>query len=165
MSVATQSSLMPVSSSALCSRLTSRQAEADEVFHDLGLSVDDDRSAAREVAQRYAMTLAIELELDAVVDDPLAPEPLSRACVDEQIGDRLLEHAGANALLDVLPAAVLEHDRLDAFAVEQLGEREPRRAGAHDPDLRAHQGEPSGSVSSSTSCAILNAPFAAGTPQ
>ena len=48
----------------------------------------------------------------------------------------LLEHAGADALLDVLAAAALEHDRLDPFALEQPRERQPRRAGADDPDLR-----------------------------
>ena len=81
---------------------------------------------------------------------PSRREPLSRACVDEQIGDRLLEHAGANALLDVLPAAVLEHDRLDAFAVQEVGERQARRPGADDPDLRSHQSGRAGPTSSRT---------------
>ena len=111
------------------------------------------------------MALGVELDLDPVMDEALPLQPLADPDVDEEVDRPLFEDAGADSVLDVVPRPILENDRLDAFAMEQLGEREPRGAGAHDPDLRAHQGEPSGSVSSSTSCAILNAPFAAGTPQ
>ena len=85
--------------------------------------------------------------------------------VDEEVGDRLLEHAGADAVLDVVAAPVLQHDRLDALAVEEVREREACGPGADDPDLRAHQARGSCSSSSSTFCATANAPFAAGTPQ
>ena len=60
------------------------------------------------------------------------------ACV-EQVDRALLEHAGADALLDVLAAAGLQHDRLDALGLQQLREHQSRRPGADDPDLRAHQ--------------------------
>jgi hypothetical protein len=111
------------------------------------------------------MALGVELDLDPVVDEALTLQPVADADVDEEVDRPLLEDAGANAVLDVVARPVLEDDRFDAFAMEQLGEREPCGACAHDPDLRSHQAEPSGSVSPSTSCAILNAPFAAGTPQ
>ena len=126
------------------------QAEVDEVLHDLRLSVDDDRPPAREVAQRDPVAFALELQLDAVVDDPLALQPLPRAGVDEEVGDRLLEHTRSQALLDVLLAAVLEHDRLDALAVQEVREGETSRPGADDADLRAHQSEPVGPTSSRT---------------
>ena len=51
----------------------------------------------------------------------------------------LLQHARADALLDVLAAARLEHDRVDALELEQLRQHEPGRPRAHDADLRAHQ--------------------------
>ena len=79
----------------------------------------------------------------------------------EQVDGALLEHAGADARLDVLAAPVLEHDRLDAGPVEELREREARRAGADDRDLGARALHDS----SSTSCAMANARLAAGTPQ
>ena len=108
------------------------------------------------------VALAVELELDPVVDDALALHALADARVVEEVDRALLEHAGADARLDVLAAPVLEHDRLDPLALEELSERQPRRAGADDPDLRAGHAAPS---SSSTCCAIANAVFAAGTPQ
>ena len=55
-----------------------------------------------------------------VVDEPLALQPLADAGLDEQVDDRLLEDAGADARLDVLAAPVLEDDRLDALAVEEV---------------------------------------------
>ena len=82
------------------------------------------------------VALAVELEVDAAVDDALAVQPLADAGVAEQVDRALLEHAGADPLLDVLARAVLEHDRLDPLAREQLREREPGRARADDGDLR-----------------------------
>ena len=140
------------------------EPRSDQVLDDLGLPVDDDAAPARQIAERNAVALAVELELDAVVDDPLALHALPDAGLDEQVGRPLLEHAGADAVLDVLAAAVLEHDRLDALAFEQARERQPGRAGADDADLRPHPAA-AASASSRTRCAIANAPFAAGTPQ
>jgi hypothetical protein len=94
---------------------------------------------ACQVAQRDAVALAPELELDAVVDDALALHPSADACVPQQVDRALLEHARADPALDVVAAAVLEHDRLDALAREQLGQRQPGGPGSDDADLRAHQ--------------------------
>ncbi len=85
-----------------------------------------------------------------------SPTPISL----EQVDGALLEHAGADAVLDVVAVARLEHDALDARDLEQAREREPGRAGADDPDLGSQL--PS---SSSTRCTTSNALFAAGTPQ
>ncbi len=55
----------------------------------------------------------------------------------QQVDRALLEHAGADALLDVVAAAVLEHDRLDARALRsRRASVEPGRPRADDPDLR-----------------------------
>jgi hypothetical protein len=104
------------------------------------------------------MALAVELELDPVVDEPFAVEPLGDTGLREQLHRALLEDAGADPVLDVLAASVLQHDRLDPLDLEQAREREPGRAGSDDPDLRPHP-------SSSTRCATAKAPLAAGTPQ
>ena len=85
------------------------EAGADQVLHDLGLPVDDDRAAAGQLAQRNSMALAVELELDPVVDEPFSLQPRADPRVDEEVGDRLLENPCANSVLDVLAAPVLEH--------------------------------------------------------
>ena len=59
---------------------------------------------------------------------------------------------------------VLEDHRVDAVVVKQVAEGEPGGAGADDAHLRASAVQASPS-SSSTRCAMANAPFAAGTPQ
>ena len=79
----------------------------------------------------------------------------------EQLDRSLLQHPGANSSLDVLAAPVLEHDGLDAGAVQQRREDQPGRAGADDRNLRAQAPHDS----SSTCWAIANARLAAGTPQ
>ena len=75
---------------------------------------------------------------------------------------RLLEHPGAHARLHVVARARLEHDRLDALPVEQVGQQQPGRTGPHDPDLCVHH--PSASASASTRWATAKAVLAAGTP-
>ena len=143
---------------------TRLEAKADQVLDELGLAVDHDRAPVGEVAQRDPVALARELELDPVVDEPLALQPLARACLHEEVDDRLLDHPGADARLDVLAAAVFEDHRLDALELEEVAEREPGRAGADDAHLRARAAHPS-PFSSRTRWAIANAPLAAGTPQ
>ena len=110
----------------------------DQILDDLGLAVDVDRLAAGELAHVDPVALAVELQLDARVDEALAAQALPDACVGEEVDDALLEHAGADARLDVLAAAVLEDHRLDPVEVEQLREHQAGRAGADDRDLRAH---------------------------
>ena len=68
--------------------------------------------------------------------EPLAGEPVADAELVQQVDRVLLEQPGADALLDVLAVARLEHDALDARALEQQGERQAGGSGADDADLR-----------------------------
>ena len=120
-------------------RRAARDPRRDQVLDDLGLAVDDDAAALREIAQRDAVAPARELQLDAVVDEALALHALAHARSRQQVDRALLEHPGADALLDVLAAARLEHDRVDALELQQAGEHETGRAGADDADLCPHQ--------------------------
>ena len=116
-----------------------REPCGDQVLDDLGLAVDGDRAPVRQVAEGDPVTLAVELQLDAVVHEALAAHALTHARGVQQIDGALLQHACAYALLDSLPTARLEHERLDALELEQLRQHESRRPGADDADLRAHQ--------------------------
>ena len=136
----------------------------DQVLDELGLAVDHDRPPAGEVAQRDPVALARELELDPVVDEALALQPLARTCLHEEVDDRLLDDPGTGARLDVLAAPAFEDHGVDALEGEEKAERESRGPGADDAHLRA-PGTQALAPSSRTRWAIANAPLAAGTPQ
>jgi hypothetical protein len=113
-----------------------REARGDEVLYHLLLAVDGDRPPAGQIGERDAVAAAIEAEQDAVVDQPLALQPVGQPEAVQEIDGALLQHAGAHALLDVVAAPVLEHDRGDAGAVEQVREHQPGRTSSDDGDLR-----------------------------
>ena len=110
------------------------------------------------------MSLARELELDAVMDEALAVQPLAGPGGGEEVDDPLLDDSGPDASLDVLATPVLDDDRVDALQMEQMTEREAGGAGSDDPDLRPSSAQAPRS-SSRTRWAMAKAPFAAGTPQ
>jgi hypothetical protein len=118
-------------------RLAVVEADPDQVLHDLGLAVDHDGGTAGQVAQRHAVALAVELEADAVMDDPLTEEPLAGARPDERVDGALLEDAGPDPVLDMVAASRLEHHRLDALGAQELGEGQAGGPGSHDADLGA----------------------------
>ena len=113
------------------------QPDRDQILHDLRLAVDHDRPSVRQLAQRDAVPLAVELHRDAVVDDPLPVHALTDAGVAQQLNGSMLEHACADSVLDVVASPVLEDDRIDPRPVQQVCERQPGRPGADDPDLCA----------------------------
>src|SRR5207244_3420760 len=107
-------------------------------LHDLLLAVDGDR-ATGEIGERDAPRFAAEAKHDAMVHHPLAPHALPDAAALEHLRRALLEQPRAHALLDVAARLVLDDDRFDAGAVQQMREEKARRPRADDPDLRAHR--------------------------
>ncbi len=83
------------------------------------------------------MARAAETKFDPVVDEALASQPLADARLQQQVHAALLEHAGANAVLDVVTAAALDDHRLDALPVQKVREQQPRGPRADDADLCA----------------------------
>ena len=84
----------------------------------------------------------LEGQLDAPVGQALAVEPVGEAEAAQQLDRRVLEHAGTDAVLDVVAVALLEHDAVDATRGQEVGQHEARRPGADDRDLGvcdAHQ--------------------------
>ena len=107
------------------------------------------------------MPLAVELELDPVVDDALALHPLADAGLAQQIDGALLEHAGADAVLDVL-AARGPRARPISMPASSSRRASVSPAGPAPTMPTCVLSIPS---SSSTRWATANALFAAGTPQ
>ena len=58
--------------------------------------------------------------------------------VGHQVDGALLQHAGAHAAFDVVAAPRLQHDAVDAGALQQQRQEQPRGTRADDADLRAH---------------------------
>jgi hypothetical protein len=87
------------------------------------------------------VSAAAEAQLDAVLDEALATQPLVEPQLGEQVDGALLEHAGANALLDVLAVPILEDDRLDPAPVQEVRQQKPRRAAPDNTHLRPHADE------------------------
>jgi hypothetical protein len=70
-----------------------------------------------------------------VVDQAFAAHARADSRRFEQIHRALLEHARAHAMLDVFTVAVFQDDGIDARAVKEVRQHEPRRARADDADL------------------------------
>ena len=116
----------------------------DQVLDDLGLAVDHD--AAPPVRSLSGMRWRSPSNWSSI---PWCTSPSRRrrsptpACV-EQVDRALLEDAGADPVLDVLAAARLEDDRLDALQLQELRQRQTGRARADDADLRPDHSSPGG---------------------
>jgi hypothetical protein len=114
------------------------EARGDQILHHLLLAVDRDMPAAGQRRQVEMDEPVAEADVERVVDHAFAPEPRVEAERVHHLDGALLEHAGAYAALDVLAGARFQHDAVDAFARQQVRQKQPGRPGADDPDLRAH---------------------------
>ena len=85
------------------------------------------------------MALAVEPELDPVVDEPFAQQPLSGAGLHEHVDHALLEHAGLDPSRDVLPARSSRTTE-SIPAVQEMTEGEASWAGADDAYLSPRAG-------------------------
>jgi hypothetical protein len=119
-------------------RKTGGEPRLDQILDDLPLPVDRRRASAGQLADRDPVSAAAEAQLDAVLDEALAAQPLVKPQLGEQVDGALLEHAGADALLDVLAVPILKHDRLDPAPVQEVRQQQPRRAAPDDAHLRPH---------------------------
>ena len=79
--------------------------------------------------------LAAELEVDAVVLEPLRVQPAPEADLAQQFHRGRFEHPGALPRLAVGAAPVLDHDGVDSGQGEQMGQEQAGRAGSDDADL------------------------------
>src|SRR5262249_12865982 len=81
---------------------------------------------------------AAEGEIDAVVEHAFALHALAHPGLDQEIACPLLDETGADAVFDIVAAAVLQHDRLDARQMQQMRQHQPGGPRPHDADLYAH---------------------------
>ena len=117
--------------------LAAVEQRRDQVLDDLLLPVDRDVPAG-ERGHVDVVVVSVVAEVDARVLDALAVQALGDAEVAQQVHGVLLDQPGPDSLLDVLAVARLQHDAVDALALQQQGKREPRRTGADDTNLCSH---------------------------
>ena len=84
------------------------------------------------------MAPAVEGQLHALVDQPLAREPVADAGLGQQIDGALLQQAGADAGAQILGVAPLQHHAVDAGEPQQPRQQQPRRPAADNSNLCAH---------------------------
>ena len=116
-------------------RARGRHAGIDQISHDFVLPVDGDDPAAGQTGEIDVVALSLKTEIQAVVTQPALLHSRTHAHRHEQIDRALFEDASAHPIDDVITAAVLDDDRIDAVAVQQLREHQPCRTCADDADL------------------------------
>src|SRR4051794_37877103 len=109
----------------------------DQVLDDLLLAINGD-ALAHQLPKTDLVQRAVETEMNAVVGEPLALHALAHASIDQEITRPLLDQTGADAALDIVAAAVLDDDRVDALEIHEVGEHEAGGPGADDSDLCTH---------------------------
>ena len=83
------------------------------------------------------MALALEAELEAVVDQSFAIHALREVQLAQQVDRALLQDTGADARLDVRARAMFEDDGFDPLGCQEVRKHETGRTCANDGDLRA----------------------------
>ena len=112
-----------------------RQPRGDQVLHHLVLAVDRDPAPAGRARRsrcggRCRRSAARSRRWTRPSRCMRSPTPVSSG------GRRaLLQHAGADALLDMPARARLQHDGLDALQMQQMRQQQAGRPGSDDPDL------------------------------
>ena len=92
---------------------------------------DGDALAAGEFGEINVMSAAGESQVDAVVDEAFAFESFADTRLDHHVHSSLLEDTGADALFDILAAAIFDYDGFNSLEVEQVREDKTRGAGAN----------------------------------
>jgi hypothetical protein len=78
----------------------------------------------------------LEGQGEAVMHQALAVHALGHAGLAHQVDKAVFQHAGADATQHVVGRMALQDHIVDAAAMQQLAQQQPRRAGADDGDLR-----------------------------
>jgi len=119
-------------------RSATHNTRRDQVLHDFLLSVDGNGATVVKLAEGDAVRHAVETKLDTVMDEPLSAHPRTHAGFLEEVGNAVFDDARSNPLLHVVEAPGFQDDGVDALALEEVAEQEPRRTGADDHHLRAN---------------------------
>jgi hypothetical protein len=93
------------------------------------------------------MTLTVEANLDALVNQAVPVHAGTHSGLIEQVGRPFFNDTGANSAQDIVGAALLEDDVRYAVLAQQLAQQQAGRAGADNDDLSTRHGGIAGSIS------------------
>jgi len=113
------------------------EASVGEILDDFMLRVDGDSLSSRQILEIDAVTASPEAQLDSIVDQAFALHPLTHSDLCEQVNRALFQYPSADAFLNVLPAAIFDHDRVNSLQMKKVGKHQTGRSSAHDSDLSA----------------------------
>jgi hypothetical protein len=118
-------------------RQACRQAGVHQVAGNLGLTIDHDVFATREVVHVDAMARALEQQIEAAMYEAFFVHALADPRFIKQVHGHLLQYASADAAQDVIARLALNDDGVNAGFVEQLPQQQSRGACANDGNLGA----------------------------
>ena len=99
----------------------------NQILHHLLLAVNGD-ALVHQRLEIDAVQVAVDADIDAPMQHAFALHALADANIAEEIGGPMLDQAGANAVFDVVAAAIFDDDRLDALQVQKPSPASGRRA-------------------------------------
>ena len=114
------------------------QTRLHQVLYHFLLRVHGDRAATGQLGQIDAVTASAEAEPDSIMPQSFALQTLADASFDHQIDRALFQHARPHAIFNVLAAAALQNNRLNARQVQQMGEHQAGRSRPDNTDLGSH---------------------------
>ena len=108
-------------------RSVATDARLHQIPNDFMLCIERDCASPGQLRQRDSMSRSAEPQLDAAMQRSFTQHAIADTAFAQQIDGTLFEHAGPERRLDVRTAARLEHDRIDAFQMQQMRQcRDPR---------------------------------------
>src|ERR1700674_239668 len=103
------------------------------------LCINCDGLAAGELRQVDPMSGPPKTKLNTVMHQSLPLQSISNARLHQKVDGALLEHAGANSLLDVVALMTLQNNRFDSLKVQKMRKHQARGTRSDNSDLRSHQ--------------------------
>src|SRR5512147_1631396 len=109
-----------------------------QIVRDLGLSVDHHDFAVRVFWEIKSFKPAIEGDVDAFMDKPLAVHTLARFGFPQQVCHTLFDHPGADTTCHIFTAATLQNDCVDSLKMKQACQQQTRWTRTDNSNLSSH---------------------------
>ena len=100
------------------------ETRLDKILHHFLLRVHGDGAATGQLSHVDAVTASTETEPYSLMPQSLPLQARANAGIDHQVHRSLFQHTGPNTIFNILAAAALQNNRLDAVQVQQVGKHQ-----------------------------------------